>query len=113
MVIDTTDPRAASAFWSAVLRAPVSHDWGEYIVLASEPQIVFQFVGRPTPGKNRIHIDLQAAGAEDMDAEIERVLGLGATRVASVEMRGMAWVVLADPEGNEFCLFSESVRDLT
>lgn len=112
VVVDTTDPRALAAFWSAVLRAPIRHDWGEYISLASDPQMSFQYVGRPTEGKNRLHIDLQADGATDVEAEIQRVIDLGATRVASVQMRGVSWIVLADPDGNEFCVFTEFVPDI-
>ena len=107
VVVDTTDPGALAAFWSAVLRVPLRHDWGEYVILASDPQMSFQYVGRPTEGKNRLHIDLQVDGETDVEAEIERLLDLGATRVASVNMRGVAWVVLADPDGNEFCVFTE------
>lgn len=112
VVIDTTDPAALAAFWSAALHAPVRHDWGEYITLASDPQMSFQSVGRPTEGKNRLHVDLQVDGAADAEAEIARLIGLGAVRVASVQMRGVSWVVLADPDGNEFCVFTEFVPEI-
>ena len=106
VVFDTTDPRALAAFWADVTRSPVAHDFrGEYVVVEWSPVLAFQYVSHPTHGKNRIHIDLQAADAEAAEEEIQRIVGLGAHRIGSVEMRNVSWVVLADPDGNEFCLF--------
>jgi len=53
--------------------------------------------------KNRVHLDL-TTGADDRDAEIERLLGLGALRVDIGQTGAESWTVLADPEGNEFCV---------
>lgn len=106
IVFDTTDPRALAAFWADVTRAPVAHDYrGEYVVVEWNPVLAFQYVSHPTPGKNRIHIDLLAPDAHAADDEIQRIVALGANRIGSVEMRDVSWVVLADPDGNEFCLF--------
>jgi hypothetical protein len=69
------------------------------------PTLVFAPVDDPTPGTVRLHIDLSATDREQ-DAELERLLGLGATR-ADVEQGGdEGRQVLADPEGNQFCLLS-------
>jgi predicted enzyme related to lactoylglutathione lyase len=61
----------------------------------------FQKVDDPTPGKNRIHLDLTA---EDLDAEVDRLLGAGATLVAHRGDENFRWVTLADPDGNQFCV---------
>jgi predicted enzyme related to lactoylglutathione lyase len=64
-------------------------------------RIFFNNVPDPTPGKNRVHIDLNLRD----DAELQRVLNLGATVVSRPEERGERWWILADPEGNQFCAF--------
>jgi Glyoxalase-like domain len=61
------------------------------------PRLWFTRVPEPKTGKNRVHLDLRAP---DVEAEVERLVGLGALVLAEVE----DWVVLADPEGNEFCV---------
>lgn len=65
------------------------------------PLLAFQQVEDPTPGKNRLHLDL---GAPDLDAEVERLTGAGASVVAQREMGDFRWVTMADPDGNEFCV---------
>ena len=56
--------------------------------------------------KNRLHIDLAPHTSEDRDAEIARLLERGATRVDVGQGSDVSWTVLADPEGNEFCVLS-------
>jgi hypothetical protein len=120
LVIDCRDPEGLAAFWAAVL---------DYRVLGREadgsveigpeagfggaaPTLVFGPVTDPTPGKVRLHIDVNPTD-RDQDAELERLLGLGATR-ADVGQRGdEGWHVLADPEGNEFCLLQRRLDPLT
>lgn len=60
--------------------------------------------------KNRLHIDLAPEAEDDQDAEVQRLLDLGARRVDVGQGPEVSWVVLADPEGNEFCVLSP--RDL-
>lgn len=105
VVFDTTDPKALAAFWADVTHAPVAHDYGEYVVVDWNPTLAFQYVSHPTAGKNRIHIDLLAPDERAAQEEVERIVSLGACRIGSVDMREASWVVLADPDGNEFCLF--------
>ncbi len=84
---------------------PVVHDTGDELCVAAkgrEPELTFVPVSEGKTSKNRLHIDL---APDDQDAEIERILGLGATRV-DVGQREKPWVVLADPEGNEFCVLT-------
>ena len=63
----------------------------------TKPRLYFQLVPEPKAAKNRVHLDLDA---EDTEAEVERLVALGARRVQDYE----GWVQLADPEGNEFCV---------
>ena len=79
------------------------------------PTLVFAPVADPTPGKLRLHLDLNATD-RDQDAELARLLGLGATPVDVGQgplSETMTWHVLADPEGNEFCLLASTVAPLT
>ena len=77
------------------------------------PRIFFQRVPEPKTVKNRVHIDLNVGGEhgtpfeerkERVDAEAARLAAVGATVVGPMEQRGEYWVVLRDPEGNEFCV---------
>ena len=105
VVVDCRDPRAQAHWWSAVLGLPVLHDTGDELCVAAEgrePELTFVPVGEGKSVKNRLHIDL---APDDQDAEVERILGLGATRV-DVGQGEQSWVVLADPDGNEFCVLT-------
>ena len=105
ITIDTTDPRRLAEFWTEALGAEVKHDWGEFLVLAPAGegglQLGLQRVEDPTPGKNRVHFD---AHVPDRVAEVARLVGLGATEVAEHTVPGLTWTVLADPDGNRFCV---------
>jgi hypothetical protein len=77
------------------------------------PRIYFQRVPEPKTVKNRVHLDLDVSGAtslpierrrEQVEAEVERLTGIGATRLRAVEELGVYWVVMHDPEANEFCV---------
>ncbi len=104
LVIDSHDPHAQARFWSAVLDQPILYEAdGEVIVGASKhayPGLCFVVVPETKTIKNRLHIDLDP---DDQAAEVERLLALGA-RPADVGQGDVPWVVLADPEGNEFCV---------
>src|SRR4029077_9799697 len=71
------------------------------------PGLLFVPVAEPKTTKNRLHLDFRP---EDRDAEVERLLALGATR-ADVGQGEQSWVVLADPEGNEFCVLGSRRQD--
>jgi hypothetical protein len=75
------------------------------------PTLLFQPVPDPTPGKRRLHLDLNATD-RDQDAELARLLALGATRADVGQGGEESWHVLADPEGNEFCLLASRVAPL-
>src|SRR5215218_9917160 len=118
LVVDSRDPEALAAFWAAVLDYRVLSREEGSIEIGPEagfggtaPTLVFAPVPDPTPGKVRLHIDLNATDREQ-DAELERLLALGATR-ADVGQRGdEGWHVLADPEGNQFCLLKRRLDPL-
>lgn len=101
--------QAVGYFWSAALGWPLVWDQDEETAIQSPSGgIKITWGGPPVAektGKNRWHLDLRADG--DLDAEVDRLLSLGATR-ADIGQGDVAWVVLADPDGNEFCLFPPS-----
>jgi catechol 2,3-dioxygenase-like lactoylglutathione lyase family enzyme len=107
VAVDARDPEALAAFWCAVLDTSVVERWTDPhgtayvdIGLVGDVVLLFQAVADPTPGKNRVHLDVAATG--DQHEEVERLVGLGA-RVLD-EAPDNPWIVLADPEGNEFCV---------
>jgi len=67
------------------------------------PRLLFQAVPEPKTGKNRMHLDVRV-GAERREAEVARLIGLGATELWRQSQGPYEWVTLADPQGNEFCL---------
>ena len=104
--IDADDPVALGRWWATALGwVVVDEDPEEFEIRPSVdrlPGLLFARVPEPKTSKNRLHLDLRP---DDRDAEVERLLGLGATR-ADVGQGDQTWVVLADPEGNEFCVLS-------
>ncbi|SEF93441.1 hypothetical protein SAMN04489712_102558 [Thermomonospora echinospora] len=104
LVIDCANPRSLAEFWSRVLDFKILEEDAESVALgldeAVSPKILFLRVPEPKAGKNRLHLDLTP---DDQVAEVERILALGARRV-DIGQGGRSWVVLADPEGNEFCV---------
>ena len=112
LVIDAADPPGLARFWSAALGWEVgAEEPGEVVVWPHgydypDPgalPLVFVPVPEPKAGKNRVHIDLASTSAAHQAAQVDRLLGLGATR-ADIGQGEVPWVVLADPEGNEFCV---------
>ncbi|GLY44062.1 glyoxalase [Amycolatopsis sp. NBRC 101858] len=105
ITIDCADPRGLAAFWTAALGTTVAQDYGgEFLVLAPPEgglPLGLQRVPEPRAGKNRVHVDF---GGDDRAAEVKRLVELGAKEVAEHSVPGLAWTVLTDPEGNEFCV---------
>jgi hypothetical protein len=73
-------------------------------VVQPVPDLLFLRVPKPQAGKNRLHLDLRP---DDQAAEVERVKSLGARPVEIGQQGDESWVVLADPEGNEFCILRQ------
>ena len=118
IVVDCRDPEALAAFWSAVLDYRVLSREDGVVEIGPEagfggaaPTLVFAPVAEPTPGKVRLHMDLNPTD-RDQDAELERLLGLGATPADVGQTGDEGWHVLADPEGNEFCLLARRLEPL-
>ena len=108
IVMDTQMPERLIEFYTELQGVEVllAYDDGRYHALAPNREgliIVLQRVPEPKTGKNRMHLDVHVA---DIAAEVDRLLSLGATRVTPepVEEHGMHWFLMADPEGNEFCV---------
>jgi predicted enzyme related to lactoylglutathione lyase len=110
LALDAADPGRLARFWAAALRwevAAAANVWPQgyrYPDPAALP-LVFLAVTEAKTGKNRVHLDLATESAAHQEAEVERLLGLGAVR-ADVGQGSVSWTVLADPEGSEFCLLS-------
>ena len=104
LCVDCKDPASLARFWSSILDWPVKEEDGDwaYIEGAAEPGIFFIKVPEGKSVKNRLHIDVRPTEGS-RDEEVERALGLGATRI-DIGQGEQTWVVLADPEGNEFCI---------
>ncbi|RZS91116.1 hypothetical protein EV189_0349 [Motilibacter rhizosphaerae] len=112
LVVDCTDAYALSSWWGSVLDYRADPDdpnepGHEECLIASADgrrRLLFKQVPDVKQVKNRLHLDLRPAQGS-RDEELERLLGLGATVVADLSRPdGGGWFLLADPEGNEFCL---------
>ena len=120
LAIDALDPVAVADFWSAALGWPVVERSEEGISLAPDdgvrghgawPTIDVLPVPERKSVKNRLHLDLRADGTST-EAEVERLVALGARRVDVGQAADSTWTVLADPEGNEFCVLLRTVQQV-
>jgi predicted enzyme related to lactoylglutathione lyase len=107
VVVDAHDLPRLAAFWAEALRWRVLSAREREVVVGPEVDAPVGLCFMPSPDakvvKNRLHLDLTTT-ADDRDAEIARLLSLGATRVDIGQKGEESWDVLADPEGNEFCV---------
>ncbi len=114
VVIDANQPRLIAGFWCAVLGWQVLGEEDGVTTIGpagrSWPTIDVAPVPDTKTIKNRLHLDLRADGTSTA-AELDRLLGLGARRADVGQPADASWVVLADPEGNEFCLLSRTVQE--
>ena len=108
--IDSNDPDLLAGFWAEVLGWRRTHADHDEVVLEPpagsaedgvSPDLLFLRVPESKSTKNRLHLDLRP---EDQVAEVRRIEGLGGHRVSVGQGSDVSWVVLADPEGNEFCV---------
>jgi predicted enzyme related to lactoylglutathione lyase len=106
--IDCAEPLRLAAFWADTTGYAVKHGDETWVTLldplGTGIEIGFQRVPEPKTVKNRVHLDLHTP---DEEAEAERIEALGATRLYRSEDPEDVFVVLADPEGNEFCVVRE------
>jgi catechol 2,3-dioxygenase-like lactoylglutathione lyase family enzyme len=108
LAVDCRDSAVLTDFWCAALGYEVVKRWTdsrgtEYVEIGRdrEPMLLFQPVPEGKSGKNRLHLDIVPESGT-RESEVERLVTLGATVVA--EEPDFHWVVLTDPEGNEFCV---------
>ena len=117
LAIDCADPKALAQFWCAVLGYEVLDEDDGIVFIGSPsaredenkpgpvpPTLTFARVPEGKTVKNRLHLDVNPTDREQVE-EVRRLLDLGARR-ADVGQGDVSWVVLADPEGNEFCVLS-------
>jgi predicted enzyme related to lactoylglutathione lyase len=106
-VVDAHDPVALGRWWLEALDWVIVNDDPAEFEIRPEadrlPGLIFARVGEPKQIKNRLHLDFRP---DDQDAEVERLSALGASRI-DVGQGEASWVVLADPEGNEFCVLRD------
>ncbi|MDQ3455141.1 MAG: VOC family protein [Actinomycetota bacterium] len=126
VVVDCRDVAAQAGWWAEVLGWQKVYEADDEVVLVpgylteemarempwerTPPGLVFVPVSEGKTVKNRLHIDLAPHTSDDRDAEIDRLLEIGAIRVEVEQAPDVSWTVLADPEGNEFCVLSS--RDM-
>ena len=112
VVVDARDPAAQARFWSEALGWRVTHETPQESVIEPPqgspavdvaPDVLFVRVPEHKATKNRLHLDLRP---DDQERDVDRLLALGATPAHVGQTGDESWVVLADPEGNEFCVLS-------
>ncbi len=110
--VDTSDPARLAGFWQSALDWRRTYEHDDEVVLEPPagspedgvvPDLLFLRVLEPKSGKNRLHLDLRP---RDQDVEVRRLEALGARRTDVGQTSGAAWIVMADPDGNEFCVLS-------
>jgi catechol 2,3-dioxygenase-like lactoylglutathione lyase family enzyme len=118
LVLDCHDPERLATFWSEILGFQVIGREDGVVEIGPpeghggpQPAIVFLRSDDPKNGKLRLHIDVNATD-RDQEAELERLLAAGAVRADVGQTGAEDWVVLADPEGNEFCLLRRRLDPL-
>ncbi len=117
VVFDAHDHRGLAQWWSDALGWPVQYDADDETVVEPDgneatdlvPGLVFGSTTDPKVAKNRVHLDLASQSDADQVAIVDRLVAAGAQHV-DVGQRDVSWVVLADPEGNEFCVLAPNDR---
>ena len=108
--IDSVDPIPLARWWAELLGWRITYEDSNEVVIEPpegspedgvSPDMLFLRVPEPKQGKNRIHIDLRPS---DQSVEVARAEALGARRVDVGQSDTVSWIVMADPEGNEFCI---------
>ena len=104
IVIDAREPERLGRWWAEALGWRIVYESAEEFEIRREPHVLpgllFVAVGDGKVGKNRLHLDFRP---DDQEAEVARFLSLGAQR-GDIGQGEVPWVVLTDPEGNEFCV---------
>ncbi len=109
LVLDANDPPRQARFWGGVLNWEIHETPDEIGLVPTDGtrfDILFEPVPEPKEGKNRIHLDLSSTSIEAQNATVQRAVDLGARHIDIGQGSDAAHVVLADPEGNEFCVLA-------
>jgi hypothetical protein len=105
VTFDCANPSRVAEFWAAALGYQVStvNEFFAEVTApdGTRPNLLFIKVPESRTAKNRVHVDL---GSDDREADVERLVGMGATRGETHTMYGITWTVLQDPEGDELCI---------
>jgi hypothetical protein len=105
LVVDAEDPARLARWWAEALGYQIINEAPDEVEIAAGPDRTPALIFVPVPEakkvKNRLHLDLRP---DDQDAEVERLVDMGARHVDVGQTQDVSWVVLADPEGNEFCV---------
>jgi len=107
VTFDADEPVELAGFWAKVFGADDPEIVNPFCVIVDNPggpNLMFIKVPESKAAKNRMHFDLHAPDADVVDAEAERLVGVGASLISSNEEHGVYWKTLRDPEGNEFCV---------
>lgn len=120
-VIEAKDPGSLARWWASALEWDIVYEAADEVVIIPRwaleawaetpfhrqgPGLVFVLVEHEKTAKNRIHMDFAPHLTDDRDAEIQRLIDLGARRIDVGQPSGASFTVLADPDGNEFCVLS-------
>lgn len=110
LCIDANDPLRLARFWAAALRWDIDDETLDEVGLVPTDQTRFGIVFLPVPekksGQNRLHLDLTTTSIEDQNETVAALIELGARHVDIGQSPDESHVVLADPEGNEFCILA-------
>jgi predicted enzyme related to lactoylglutathione lyase len=106
ITFDAAHPQGLAGFWSAALGIPVDEGSSEWFASIDDadpdrPSWFFVKIPEGKSTKNRVHVDLTA---DDRDAEVDRLIAAGATKLSQHDEWGASWTVMVDPENNEFCV---------
>ena len=108
IVLDVNDLEGCAGFWSEVLGKATSFKTDKYCRIGEgddPPSLLLQKVPERHEHKNRAHIDLDV---KNIESAVQRVVDLGGTKLDEIAEYGIRWAVMADPDGNEFCLVRHS-----
>ncbi|MDG4827553.1 VOC family protein [Asanoa sp. WMMD1127] len=107
LVVDARDPARLARWWAEALSYQITYEKPDEVEIRRTPDELPGLIFVPVPEtkgvKNRLHIDLRP---DDQEAEVERLVDMGARHVDIGQSPGAGWIVLADPEGNEFCVLA-------
>ena len=106
ITFDSADPEPLARWWADRFGAEITANMDGFFLLVAggslPTQLAFQKVDDPTPGKNKVLLDIHTD--DDLDTEVARWVAAGATSLGHRNAGDLVWVTLTDPDGNEFCI---------